>query len=63
MVKTTKCPNCGQEIPEDNLRCYFCGSMLDISVGPLSFIANRKGGVIAALVALGLIILLLSWLF
>lgn len=62
MNETTRCPRCGQEVPKDNLRCFYCGSLLDISVGPLSFLANKKGGLILAAIAVIAIILLLSWL-
>ncbi len=62
MSKMIKCRRCGQEVPEDNLRCYFCGNLLDISVGPLSFLSNSNRGLIIGVIALFLIILLLYWL-
>ncbi len=62
MTDTVKCPNCGNEVPADNLRCFYCGSMLDISVGPLSFLAHKKGGFILAVIAVITIIFLLKLL-
>ncbi|MDX9701651.1 MAG: zinc-ribbon domain-containing protein [Candidatus Auribacterota bacterium] len=63
MSKIVRCPKCGSEVPEDNLRCFFCGSMLDISVGPLSFIANKKGGLVISIIAIITILFLLKWFF
>ena len=63
MSETVKCPHCRQEVPADNLRCFYCGELLDISVGPLSFLSNRFKGLLIAAVALLMIILLLMWYF
>ncbi|MEW6535365.1 MAG: hypothetical protein AB1454_07055 [Candidatus Auribacterota bacterium] len=63
MTETVKCPHCKNSVPADNLRCFFCGELLDISVGPLSFLSNRFKGLIIAAIALLMIILLLIWLF
>jgi ribosomal protein S27E len=30
------CPHCGRSTPEENLRCIYCGELLDRPVGPMS---------------------------
>jgi len=63
MNEMRKCPKCGQEVLEDNLRCFYCGSLLDVSYGPLSFLANSNRRLIAIIIAACLLILFLMWLF
>lgn len=63
MSKLVNCPKCRQPVQDDNLRCYYCGELLDISVGPLSFLSNSNKKMIVTGIAALLIILLLIWLF
>ncbi len=63
MDKIRKCPSCKQIVPEENLRCFYCGRLLDVSYGPLSFLANSNRGLIAVIIAVILLIIFFAWLF
>jgi len=58
-----RCYKCKKNIPDENLRCFYCGSLLDVHVGPLSFIANSHKRWIIVAIAVILILLILSWYF
>ncbi|MCB1194908.1 hypothetical protein KDK77_01870 [bacterium] len=62
MSKLVKCPHCSSLTAEENLRCIYCGELLDISVGPLSFLSNTWGGLLIAAIALAIVVSFLVWL-
>jgi hypothetical protein len=56
------CDRCGEEIPDDNLRCLFCGELKRRPAGFLSSFTLGWGGWLGAVLAALLLVALLAWL-
>jgi len=55
------CPHCGRSTPEENLRCIYCGELLDRPVGPMSELVFGLKGRLGLIIALIVIAAFLVW--
>ncbi|MCX6349529.1 MAG: hypothetical protein NTV79_08550 [Candidatus Aureabacteria bacterium] len=56
------CDHCGEEIPEDSLRCLFCGELQRRPAGFLSSFTLGWRGWLGVLLTALLLVALLMWL-
>lgn len=55
------CPHCGQSTPEENLRCIYCGELLERPVGLMSELVFGLKGWLGIIIALVVIVAFLLW--
>lgn len=58
----TACDHCGEEIPDDSLRCLFCGELQRRPAGFLSAFVFGWRGWLGVVLAVILLAALLIWL-
>ena len=55
------CPHCGRATPEENLRCIYCGELLDRPVGAMSELVFGLKGRLGLIIALIVVVAFLFW--
>ena len=58
-----RCPTCSNEIPEEAIRCLFCGRHIQVASGVLGSLTQKPWRIVLIIATLLALASVLSWVF